>query len=125
MCSSDLGVGVVESAGTLGGYGQAVVIRHNHGHSTLYGHLSKLMVKRGQSVSQGQTLGLVGATGWATGPHLHFEFRVQGVHKDPALLARHSESVPVAPQARAEFLRQADRVAKQLASAAVAFADTP
>ena len=120
-----VGVGVVESAGTLGGYGQAVVIRHNHGHSTLYGHLSKLMVKRGQSVSQGQTLGLVGATGWATGPHLHFEFRVQGVHKDPALLARHSESVPVAPHARAEFLRQADRVAKQLASAAVAFADSP
>ena len=118
-----VGLGVVESAGNMGGYGNAVVIRHNNGHSTVYAHLSKMLVKRGQSVAQGQTVGMVGATGWATGPHLHFEFRVNGVHKDPAILARQSESVPVPAHARDEFQRQATQVARQLASAAVAFAD--
>jgi murein DD-endopeptidase MepM/ murein hydrolase activator NlpD len=118
-----VGLGVVESAGNMGGYGNAVVIRHNNGHSTVYAHLSKMLVKRGQSVAQGQAVGMVGATGWATGPHLHFEFRVNGVHKDPAILARQSESVPVPAHARDEFQRQATQVARQLASAAVAFAD--
>ena len=118
-----VGLGVVESAGNKGGYGNAVVIRHNNGHSTVYAHLSKMLVKRGQSVAQGQTVGMVGATGWATGPHLHFEFRVNGVHKDPAILARQSESVPVPAHARDEFQRQTTQVARQLASAAVAFAD--
>lgn len=118
-----VGHGVVESAGNMGGYGNAVVIKHPNGHTTVYAHLSKLSVKRGQSVGQGQTVGLVGATGWATGPHLHFEFRVNGVHKDPSLLARQSESVPVPAHARDAFNRQASQVAKHLASAAVAFAD--
>ena len=118
-----VGLGVVESAGNKGGYGNAVVIRHNNGHSTVYAHLSKMLVKRGQSVAQGQTVGMVGATGWATGPHLHFEFRVNGVHKNPAILARQSESVPVPAHARDEFQRQATQVARQLASTAVAFAD--
>ena len=118
-----VGLGVVESACNKGGYGNAVVIRHNNGHSTVYAHLSKMLVKRGQSVAQGQTVGMVGATGWATGPHLHFEFRVNGVHKNPAILARQSESVPVPAHARDEFQRQATQVARQLASTAVAFAD--
>jgi hypothetical protein len=118
-----VGIGVVESAGNMGGYGNAVVVKHSNGHSTVYAHLSKMLVKRGQSVAQGQTVGLVGATGWATGPHLHFEFRVNGVHKDPAVLARQSESIPVPVHARDEFNRQASQVARQLASAAVAFAD--
>jgi hypothetical protein len=82
-----------------------------------------MLVKRGQSVAQGQTLGLVGATGWATGPHLHFEFLVNGAHKDPAMLARQSESTPVPVHARDEFNRQATQVARQLASVAVAFTD--
>jgi len=119
-----VGLGVVESAGNLGGYGNAVVVKHSNGHSTVYAHLSKMLVRRGQSVSQGQTVGLVGATGWATGPHLHFEFRVNGVHKDPQLLARQSESVPVPAFARDQFNRQAAEVSRQLASASVASADT-
>ncbi len=119
-----VGVGTVESAGNMGGYGNAVVIKHNNGHATVYAHLSKMLVRRGQSVSQGQTVGLVGATGWATGPHLHFEFRVNGVHKDPQQLARQSESVPVPSYARDQFNRQATDVAKQLAAASVAFANT-
>jgi len=118
-----VGIGTVESAGNMGGYGNAVVIKHNNGHSTVYAHLSKMLVRRGQSVSQGQTVGLVGATGWATGPHLHFEFRVNGVHKDPQQLARQSESVPVPSYARDQFQRQAAEVARQLASAAVTAAD--
>ncbi|MEK0431879.1 MAG: hypothetical protein RL700_86 [Pseudomonadota bacterium] len=118
-----VGLGVVESAGNMGGYGNAVVVKHSNGHSTVYAHLSKMLVKRGQSVTQGQTVGLVGATGWATGPHLHFEFRVNGVHKDPAILARQSESVAVSAHARDAFNRQASQVASQLAAAAVAFAD--
>ena len=118
-----VGSGVVQSAGNMGGYGNAVVVKHNNGHTTLYAHLSKMLVKPGQSVAQGQAVGRVGATGWATGPHLHFEFRVNGVHKDPAILARQSESVPVPVHARDEFNRQASQVARQLASASVAFAD--
>jgi len=119
-----VGVGVVESAGNMGGYGNAVVVKHSNGHATVYAHLSKMLVRRGQSVSQGQTLGLVGATGWATGPHLHFEFRVNGVHKDPQQLARQSESIPVPAYARDQFNRQASDVAKQLASASMAVANT-
>ena len=118
-----VGTGVVQSAGNMGGYGNAVVVKHNNGHTTLYAHLSKMLVKPGQSVAQGQAVGRVGATGWATGPHLHFEFRVNGVHKDPVILARQSESVPVPVHARDEFNRQASQVARQLASASVAFAD--
>ncbi|MSQ65881.1 MAG: M23 family metallopeptidase [Limnohabitans sp.] len=119
-----VGAGVVKSAGNIGGYGNAVVIKHNNGHSTVYAHLRKMLVRRGQSVSQGQTVGLVGATGWATGPHLHFEFRVNGAHKDPQLLARQSESVPVPAFARDQFNRQAADVSRQLAAASVTAADT-
>lgn len=120
----NVGIGVVESAGVMGGYGNAVVVKHNNGHSTLYAHLSKTLVKRGQSVSQGQAIGLVGATGWATGPHLHFEFRVNGKHQDPLLLARQSETIPVPAHARERFDVQAKEVAMQLNALSVAFANT-
>ena len=121
----NVGLGVVESAGTMGGYGNAIVIKHNNGHSTVYAHLSKVLVKRGQRVNQGQIIGLVGATGWATGPHLHFEFRVNGRHQDPLLLAKQSETVPVPAHARERFNLQAKEVAQQLSASAVAFANTP
>jgi murein DD-endopeptidase MepM/ murein hydrolase activator NlpD len=115
-----IGVGVVESAGTMGGYGNAVVLKHANGHSTVYAHLSQMLVKRGQSVAQGQTIGKVGETGWATGPHLHFEFRVNGKHQDPLLMARKSETIPVSAQARPAFDQLAKQVSQQLAAASLA-----
>jgi len=114
-----IGTGVVESAGNIGGYGNAVVVKHHNGHSTVYAHLSQILVKRGQSVAQGQSIGKVGATGWATGPHLHFEFRVKGKHQDPLVMARKSESVPVSAQARPVFDQMAKQVSQQLASASL------
>jgi len=114
-----IGTGVVESAGNIGGYGNAVVVKHHNGHSTVYAHLSQILVKRGQSVAQGQSIGKVGATGWATGPHLHFEFRVNGKHQDPLVMARKSESVPVSAQARPVFDQMAKQVSQQLASASL------
>jgi murein DD-endopeptidase MepM/ murein hydrolase activator NlpD len=75
--------GTVIYAGWMSGYGNLVVIDHGNGLSTAYGHASSLAVSVGQSVAQGQTVSYVGATGHATGPHLHFEVRVNGVAVDP------------------------------------------
>ena len=80
--------GVVTSAGWNGGYGYAVVIRHPDGHSTRYGHLSKILVSVGQSVSQGQTIARSGSTGVSTGPHLHFEVIENGTQVDPLRFLR-------------------------------------
>ncbi len=78
------GEGKVAFRGWQGGYGNVVVIQHGGHYSTLYGHMSKLAALNvGQHVSQGQTIGFVGMTGLATGPHLHYEFRIDGVHRDP------------------------------------------
>jgi murein DD-endopeptidase MepM/ murein hydrolase activator NlpD len=75
--------GVVRSAGTRGGYGNAVEIDHGNGVTTLYGHASALDVKPGDQVTKGQEIAEVGMTGHATGPHLHFEVRVEGKPIDP------------------------------------------
>ncbi len=72
---------VLVSAG--GGYGNYVVIRHDNGYETLYAHFSEVYVVQGQWVAQGEAIGGAGATGWATGPHLHFEVRVGGAAVDP------------------------------------------
>jgi murein DD-endopeptidase MepM/ murein hydrolase activator NlpD len=110
--------GIVEFAGVQNGFGNVVHIKHRNGNSTVYAHLSRIAVRRGQSVNQGQNVGAVGQTGWATGPHLHFEFRVNGVHRDPLTIARQSESVPVSPSARKAFASAATQVRTQLAAAA-------
>ncbi len=75
--------GTIINAGWLGGYGNLVVIDHGGGISTAYGHQSSIAVGNGQSVSQGQVIGYVGSTGHSTGPHLHFEVRVNGAAADP------------------------------------------
>jgi murein DD-endopeptidase MepM/ murein hydrolase activator NlpD len=113
-----VGQGIVDVAGSQGGFGNVVMVKHASGQTTVYAHLSRINVKRGQSVMQGQTLGLVGSTGWATGPHLHFEFRVNGQHKDPLTMARQSVAVEVSAAAREQFKRHAAIAQVDLAAAA-------
>jgi murein DD-endopeptidase MepM/ murein hydrolase activator NlpD len=109
-----VGDGVVDFAGVQGGFGNVVFINHRSGHTTVYAHLSRIDVKRGESVSQGQNIGAVGVTGWATGPHLHFEFRVNGQHQDPMLMAQRSESIPLTAESMPAFQRLAATVRSQL-----------
>ncbi|MBE3138802.1 MAG: peptidoglycan DD-metalloendopeptidase family protein [Actinobacteria bacterium] len=75
--------GEVVQAGYMGGYGYAVIIYHGGGFSTVYGHLSKFAVSTGQKVQRNQIIGYVGSTGYATGPHLHFEVRINGALQNP------------------------------------------
>ncbi|MDP3488355.1 MAG: peptidoglycan DD-metalloendopeptidase family protein [Bacillota bacterium] len=75
--------GVVRMAGYNGGYGNVIFVDHGYGFSTVYAHLSKLNVKIGQQVTKGQLIGLVGSTGASTGPHLHYEVRVNGIAVNP------------------------------------------
>jgi len=77
------GSGVVVVAGPNGGYGNFVVIDHNNGYSTAYAHQSQIAVSQGQTVKQGEVVGYVGSTGFSTGPHLHFEIRVNGTTQNP------------------------------------------
>jgi murein DD-endopeptidase MepM/ murein hydrolase activator NlpD len=81
--------GTVEFVGVKGGYGNCIEIRHSGGITTLYGHLSGFAagLKRGSRVRQGEVIGFVGATGYATGPHLHYEFKISGIHHDPLRVA--------------------------------------
>jgi murein DD-endopeptidase MepM/ murein hydrolase activator NlpD len=75
--------GTVIHSGWLGGYGNLVVVDHGNGLATAYAHASAIFVSVGQSVAQGETIALVGSTGNSSGPHLHFEVRVNGVAVDP------------------------------------------
>ena len=76
--------GNVIQTGWLSGYGKLVIVNHGNNLSTLYGHLSSISVKTGENVKRGEEIGKVGSTGRATGPHLHFEVRVNGKHTDPS-----------------------------------------
>mgnify|MGYP002735253407 CR=1 FL=1 len=77
------GDGIVEAAGWRGGYGLSVTLRHAGSIETRYGHMSRVAVSAGQSVSKGQIIGFVGSTGSSTGPHLHYEVRLRGRAIDP------------------------------------------
>jgi murein DD-endopeptidase MepM/ murein hydrolase activator NlpD len=109
-----VGDGTIDFAGWQNGYGNVVEIRHGNGRSTLYAHMSRIDVKRGQHVDQGPRVGAVGSTGWATGPHLHFEVKLNGVQQDPLLMAKQSESVSLSPAAKAQFEQMAQGMKGQL-----------
>jgi murein DD-endopeptidase MepM/ murein hydrolase activator NlpD len=92
------GDGVVDFVGTQNGYGNVVVLKHWSNYSTAYGHMSRFAggLRRGQKVAQGDVIGYVGATGWATGPHLHYEFRIGGHATDPMAL-KNLQQQPLTP----------------------------
>ncbi len=99
--------GRVAFAGRKGGYGNAIILEHGAGISTLYGHMSRFAkgMHAGVRVSQGQTIGFVGSTGAATGPHLHYEYRINGVHKNPRTVPL-PDAKPIPQQYMAEFKGQ-------------------
>ncbi len=101
--------GHVVSAGARGGYGNAVEITHGSGITTLYAHLSGFAsgIRAGARVRQGEPVGFVGATGYATGPHLHYEFKMAGVHQDPLRVAL-PKAEPIPARLKPEFLQVAN-----------------
>lgn len=105
------GDGVVLRAGRAGGYGNLIELRHLNGITTRYGHLRGFArnIRRGARVEQGQTIGYVGSTGLATGPHLHYEFRVNGVAKDSRRVTLGS-GAPVPASQRTTFEQERDRL---------------
>lgn len=113
-----LGDGKVIFAGQQNGYGNVIHIDHGKGEETVYAHLSRIGVRLHEAVTRGEVIGNVGMTGWATGPHLHFEFKENGKQRDPMQVARESKAVELSPQARADFNRLASSMRTQLAAAA-------
>jgi murein DD-endopeptidase MepM/ murein hydrolase activator NlpD len=113
-----VGDGVVKIAGVQRGYGNVIYIQHrNTKDTTVYAHLSHIGVKVGQRVAQGETIGAVGSTGMATGPHLHFEFRINNQPQNPTVvLADQRENTPVAPGDKAAFAKVATDMTTQLAA---------
>ena len=109
-----IGDGVVEFAGWQNGYGNVVHIKHNGDLTTVYAHLSRVDIVKGAKVAQGDTIGAVGQTGWATGPHLHFEVKIDGVQQDPLLVAQSSEGVVLTQAARAQLAQLSQSVRAQL-----------
>jgi len=93
------GNGTVEFVGVQGGYGKVIILRHQSRYTTLYGHLSGFAagLRKGNRVSQGDVIGFVGATGLASGPHLHYEFRISDVHQNPLAMALPS-APPLMPE---------------------------
>ena len=94
--------GTVEFAGRRGGYGKLVILRHPNGYKTYYGHCSRLLVKKGTYVNQGQTIARVGRTGQATGPHVHYEIRINGKPVNPNSI-KSTKSNPLPSDQRARF----------------------
>jgi len=110
------GAGKVAFAGKQGGYGNVVMLRHGGAYSTAYAHLSRFApgMRAGARVSQADVVGYVGMTGWATGPHLHYEFRVDNVQKNPLTIAL-PNAQPVPAGQKAAFQVQVAPLADELA----------
>jgi murein DD-endopeptidase MepM/ murein hydrolase activator NlpD len=109
------GDGKVEFVGTKGGYGRTVVLSHGGKYTTLYAHMSRFKkgMRNGQRVKQGETIGYIGSSGLATGPHLHYEFRINGVHHNPLTVAL-PKAEPLNAKYMAEFKQQSQPLLAQL-----------
>jgi murein DD-endopeptidase MepM/ murein hydrolase activator NlpD len=107
--------GVVDSVGRQGGYGNVVVLRHQSKFTTWYGHLSAFAkgLRKGMRVTQGEVIGFVGATGMATGPHLHYEFRISDVHQNPLRVAMPA-ALPISPEMKPKFDQTAKLYSERL-----------
>lgn len=109
------GNGRIVLRGKKGGYGNTVVIQHGSTYSTLYAHLSRYArgQKTGSRVRQGQVIGYVGSSGLATGPHLHYEFRVNGAHRNP-LTVKLPSAAPLAKAYQDDFSKASQNLLSQL-----------
>ena len=96
--------GVIDHAGPSGGYGNLVIVKHWSNYTTAYAHMSRFAsgIRKGSKVRQGEVIGYVGSTGWSTGPHLHYEFRVANVPRDPSSISV-AAAAPLAPNEVARF----------------------
>jgi murein DD-endopeptidase MepM/ murein hydrolase activator NlpD len=110
------GDGKVATAGRQNGYGNVVILQHNGAFSTVYAHLSRFAagMKPGARVAQGDVIGYVGQTGWATGPHLHYEFRVNNEQRNPMTIALPTAQ-PLPAAALAGYLERVSALGAQLA----------
>jgi murein DD-endopeptidase MepM/ murein hydrolase activator NlpD len=104
--------GTVDFAGWKGGYGKLVIIRHPNGYKTYYGHCSRILVKKGARVEQGQTIAKVGSTGVATGPHVHYEVRINNRPVDPNTI-KTTKGTPLPASQKSSYAQLVkDRLAK-------------
>jgi murein DD-endopeptidase MepM/ murein hydrolase activator NlpD len=112
-----VGDGKVIFKGRKGGYGRVVILQHGSKYTTLYAHMNSYnrKIRRGKQVKQGQIIGYVGSSGLATGPHLHYEFRINGVHRNPLTVPLPS-AAPIARKYRNDFQTVADTLISQLKS---------
>ncbi len=110
------GDGVIAFLGRKGGYGQVIIVQHGERYETLYAHLSRFRrdLQPGDLVKQGEIIGYVGQTGLATGPHLHYEFRIDGQHRNPELIEDSRHAMTLNPQYLADFKQRAHPLLAQL-----------
>ena len=110
------GDAVVDFVGQKGGYGNVIVLKHENGVTTVYGHLSRFAdgLHKGEKVAQGDVIGFVGMTGLATGPHLHYEFMVNGEHRDPMTVAL-PKADPITGQDKVAFDAMSSQLTAQIA----------
>lgn len=123
------GDGKIIHRGNKGGYGKTVIIQHGGKYSTLYAHMSnyKRGQRRGKQVRQGEVIGFVGTTGRSTGPHLHYEFRVNGVHRNPLTVSL-PDAAPIQAKYKADFLGKSQGLISMLDAlqgTAIALNDSP
>ncbi len=109
------GSGKVIHVGTKGGYGRTVILKHGQQYTTLYAHMSRYAkgLRTGDRVKQGQVIGYIGSSGLATGPHLHYEFRVNGAHRNP-LTVKLPDAAPISPKFKEDFTATAETLMAQL-----------